>query len=279
LTDLLVEGFEILDERVQLTASQRQAAEHRGQQVLQTLSQCDVIAECRLVGSMVRSTAIKHFSDIDILAVFEPLGGAGGQDFKVLLDLTEQAVASLGVTVARTDTTVSVRYGDWPCVDILPVGFTDGMGRDDQSFHTPGEAGRAWQFYSPSQHDRIVQNASVRLGSRYKKIVRNVKWWNCSNGRILRSYAIEMLVNDSFPSEIPVYTEAIQRVFGSIVSWLSDAGAENGRRGSADSVPDIVRSAWLLACQAREMATLGRRKDLELIFRRLFGEQFPVSGN
>ena len=271
LADQLAEAFNLFDQRLQPSALQRNAAELRGHHVSQLLSRNSQILECRLVGSLVRSTAIQRFSDVDILAIFDPKEVDPGSPEK-FLDLTEQIVGSFSRAAARTSITIFLKYSDWPSIDILP-GWAVSDGKR-QEFRIPAGTGQAWQLYSPSQHDRIIRDGSARLGLRFKSIIRMIKWWNRLNGSFLQSYEIEELVNEIFETEIPEYTEAIYSIFSTIVRNLSDTGHN---AGSGNSVPANIRVAWLLSQQARELAVEGRSiQDVSFSFRRLFGEQFPL---
>jgi predicted nucleotidyltransferase len=264
LTDPLTEAFDLFDQCVKPSPTQKYAAVSRGQRVSQLLSQNKRIVECRIVGSLIRSTAIRHFSDIDILAVFDSRGDSQDSP-QELLDLTSRVADSFGVVVSSNPTTVSLQYSDWPNVDILParVATTDVRHR---TFRIPAGSGQTWQLYLPDRHDRMVRDGSARLGPRFKTIVRIVKWWNRLNNEIVRSYEIEELVNDLFKTEIPVYSEAIYRTFNAMLLKLASAG-----------VPDSVMTAWLLSREARDLATAkASKQDLKVPFRRLFGEQFPL---
>jgi predicted nucleotidyltransferase len=273
LVDPLAEAFDLFNQRVEPSAPQRTAAEIRGRHVSHLLSQNAQILECRLVGSLVRSTAIQRFSDVDILAIFDPKE-VDSRDSEKLLDLTAQIVGSLSHAVTRTPITISLQYPDWPNIDILPGWVADG---EHQAFRIPAGTGRAWQLFFPSQHDRIVREGSGRLGSRFRIIIRVIKWWNQLNGGPLESYEIEELINELFKLEIPEYTEAIYRIFSAITHRLIDAEDNDCSADSNNSVSATVRTAWLLSQQARELATEGHsKKDIKSLFRRLFGERFPV---
>jgi predicted nucleotidyltransferase len=266
LIDPLAEAFELFDQRVQPSAQQRDGAELRGRRVSQLLSQNSQVAECRVIGSLARSTAIQRYSDVDILAVFDPQEVVV-ENPETLLQLTTQMVASTNYTATRTQITISLMYPDWPNVDILP-GLA--VGSKGQAFHIPAAVGRGWQPYFPDQHDGIVKNGSTRLGPRFKTLVRAIKWWNGINGGPLQSYEIEEIINDLFDTKIPDYAEAIFEIFSTIHKTLAD--------GTRDSPAYInIRTAWLLSRQARELAIEGRdMQGVESSFRRLLGEQFSL---
>lgn len=221
----------------------------------------------------MRSTAIRRFSDVDILAIFDHRNEDGQGNSKDLLDLAAQMVSSFTHTMTRTPTTISLHYSDWPDVDVLPAWTATSDGKQE-AFRIPAGIDQAWQLYRPSQPDRIVQDGSARLGPRFKIIIRAIKWWNRLRGEFLQSYEIEELVNNLFAVEIPEYAEAIHSTFDAIMHKLSDVGP-NDRRGG--SIPSNVETAWLLSRKARDMAIEGHdKRSLEVLFRRLFGEQFPV---
>lgn len=263
--------FDTFDALLQPSPSQRNRADLRSRRLSELLAESNNIAECRLVGSFTRSTAIRRYSDTDILAVFDP-AKVDSKNPKDLLALTEQIIKPLGRTVIRSPITVSLQYPDWPNVDILP-GFAAG-GREREGFHIPTEAGTTWQLYSPGQHDRIVSDASKRLGSRLKKLIRIIKWWNYTNGTFLKSYEIEEFVVNAFPARIPDYTEAIYNIFNEIIKKLADDRSRNNN--ARFMISTRARDAWLISRQAQELTTSGRDKeDVESLLRRLFGEQFP----
>jgi hypothetical protein len=181
--------------------------------------------------------------------------------------LAQQTFKHLGHTAIRGEITVTVRYSDWPNVDILPALPTT----DPKGFLISTESGAGWQPYSPDEHDRIVSAASKRLGPRFKKLTRIIKWWNYTTDTPLKSYEIEALVAQTFPSNIPDYTEAICRIFYEILRKLASDGVREG-----DSVQLKAGSAWSISRQAQDLATAGRDiEGLRSLLRRLFGDSFP----
>lgn len=274
MTDPFADKFDVFDQHLELSPQQRNIAESRSRHISWLLSQNAEIIECRIVGSLARSTAIQNFSDVDILAVFDPKK-IDLKDSRKLLSLVERIVKPFGGNVIRTSIAVSLQYLNWPKVDILPGWVFDDGARGD--FHIPAEAGGEWQVYSPDRHDRTVNDASVRLGPRFKKLIRIIKRWNSMNDNPLKSYEIEALIADLFSAEIPNYVEAIYRVFNEIIDKLIDCPP----CGDDDTLLEVlalpsVSNARLVARETLDMEIDGRNKgDIEASLRRLFGEQFP----
>jgi predicted nucleotidyltransferase len=276
LGDPLAEAFDIFDQRVQPSTTQRLAADERSEEISLHLSKYNQVLECRLMGSIGRSTAIKHFSDVDILVVFSSRDGVGERRPKDLLDQIEQYAESINCGSIRRGTTISLQYPDWPNVDILPA-FTFEAGSKHETFLIPGEASQDWQRYSPAKHDHIVQSANIRLGARFKQVVRGIKWWSRVNGNVVPSFEIETLLSELFVADIPTYAEAIYSIFDAINDYLTGVDSTGENVSIEEGKLKKVRTACHLARQAREISFVGNNKhDLEVIFRRLFGGQFPV---
>lgn len=273
LTDQLAESFDLFDKRVQLTAKQRNAAASRGYEVSQLLTQSSQILECRLVGSLMRSTAIQNFSDVDILAIFDP-NEIDSDNSKNLLDLTERIVLPFSYATNRTSIAISMQFSDWPSVDILPAWVVTSDTR--QVFRIPAGSGQEWQSYFPDQHEQIVRDGSERLGRRFKSIIRMTKWWNRLNGDFLQSFEIEGLINEVFKSDIPEYAEAFFGIFHRMAHGWTDVGWTAG--ASAD-VPTDIKDASFIAQHAYELTVKGHdMQEVLPYYRRLFGERFPSVG-
>ena len=275
MTDPLAESFDIFDEHVRLSAPRRDIAEFRGREISALLSHDNRILECRQIGSLTRSTAIERFSDVDILAIFDP-NEADCEKPKNLLDLIEQIVGTTsGYSISRTSVNVSLRYHDWPSIDVLP-GWPIADG-EHQSFYVPSGGGEKWQRYFPDRHDSIVRDGSERLGPKFKKIIRVVKWWNQVNGRLLESCEIEELTDSLFESEIPEYPEAIYEIFTAIVNLLTEEERKYNDPDLSIPGPVSAETARILSRRAYELAIeRSDYRDIGFLFRRLFGEQFPT---
>lgn len=86
-----------------------------------------------------------------------------------------------------------------------------------------------WQATNPPFHDDLMAKANVRCNSQLKPAVRLLKAWNALNGRHLRSFHLEMIVQDiwkdangSLGSNAHVMSETLRCAGSRVRKSLSD---------------------------------------------------------
>lgn len=279
MTDLLVDAFEMFDRRIQPTNAQMHLAMGRGHRLSRILDRSPQISECRLVGSIVRSTAVRIFSDVDVLAVFDLPRSPEMDDSRKLLVLAQSIIEDHARTFTSNENTVSLRFAKWPNVDVLPAVASNGSA-NDRKLWIPAGSGE-WRFYCPGSDDQLVASAVSRFGEGFKSVVRIFKWWNKSNGGIIHSVEVERLARKAFTQGLPAWPQAILALFMAIAPEQDGVSACDLR--SADMVissesTDIVRRGCDLAVRAQQAAAIADFRGASVLWRRLLGDRFPVVG-
>jgi len=278
MPDPVINAFDLFDQRIQPTRAQTDTANKRASRLERALLREPQVSQCRPIGSLVRSTVIKKFSDVDILAVIDFDGSAVPEDSRELLVLASSVVGNYARLVTRNNSTVTLEFSTWPKVDILPaviVGKSSGGGL----FRIPTMSG-GWQYYSPGDDDLLVSSAASRLGSRFKSIVRIFKWWSKSNNEVVSSFQIERLVGRLFVDKIPPYPQAMRMLFGAALH-PQGYGFQCGNRVTAD-IPrvcarrDVLELAYGISSQAESFALSSDFRRCSQLWRGLLGELFPV---
>jgi predicted nucleotidyltransferase len=276
MTDPLVDAFDMFDRRIQPTDAQIRLAMGRGQRLSQLLSRNSQIFECRVVGSIVRSTAIRIFSDVDILAVFNLPGCPEMADSRELLTLAKSILGHHMQTMICNDNTISLRFSKWPNVDVLPAMATGRSGANG-TLRIPTRSG-TWQYYSPGNDDQLVVDAVLRLGQGFRSVVRIFKWWNKLSNEVMSSFEVERLAREVFAQGLPDCPRAIQMLFAAITQDQDGMSVSHSRyAGSVISSEssDIVRRACDLAAQAQQATAIADFRGASLLWRRLLGDRFP----
>jgi hypothetical protein len=281
MIDSLAVAFETFDQRIRLSHTQRQAAAKRTNAVSRLLTSDPSILKCVAVGSLVRSTAIRRFSDVDILAVVKPAGN-GQADSTSLLELVARICRGVAENVTVDRNAVSLTYSRWPRADIIPAFVTDEGRQDDPTFRIPDGNRRAWLSYSPEAQNRLLANRLQQLGPRLKSTIRMIKWWSHLNGRPVRSSEVEALACHLFVDNIPDYPRAICSILDAAADWENgaqsgyDLDQSTGNRKTMTAC-DRVEEGRILARQALEIGDHGpfAQQEAGVLWRRLFGERFP----
>jgi hypothetical protein len=197
-------------------------------------------------------------------------------------DIIRQHVADVEIT----DNTVSFVSANGARIDILPAleGYVDGKG--NQIYEIPAGSQSDWQEYSPDEQSRRIAELDTRLGPRFKKLIRAIKWWSQANSRPISSHQVEILASEVFSASIPELPEAVVDFFDFAVTRTG--GSSQYLRQPPDGNVDPARidqgdlaklyRARDLAKQAHELEANapGHADQATRIWRGLFGEQFPT---
>jgi predicted nucleotidyltransferase len=265
MTSQIADLFDAFLQRITPSDSEKAMTLERGQRLSQELEQRPEVRNCLITGSMVRSTAIREFSDVDIMAVIEP----GDQLAQVGPAALVAAVASIlrdtELHVQISENAVRVMYPDSIAVDVLGGIHAGTNSRDDDVYLIPSASQERWETYVPEEQNRRIREATDSLGCDFKNVIRLCKWWSKIHGQPVSSYEIEAAARDSFSTAMPELPIAIIELFKSIES-------------SADMSP----TGLLILLKSRETAEAAyaswRTGDVEKsskLWGRLFGEQRP----
>jgi len=168
-------------------------------------------------GSYIKGTAIRPFTDIDLLVGFDP--DAYDADLeKVITRLRYHLGLSFPESSIRLQThSVGVIFSDGIRVDVVPgfalktrKGYYRVRDRDD---------GR-WVTTSIERHKEFFQRR-LKSDYRFRDMVRLVKYWKNQRRRNFGSFLIELLVARAFREGIPQGRDVALHAF---FEWASQGG-------------------------------------------------------
>ncbi|WP_369190212.1 nucleotidyltransferase domain-containing protein [Streptomyces sp. R08] len=261
-------NFHVLLDRISLSTSERAAALSRAESVRENLKDCQLVRDCIVTGSMARSTAIRTFSDVDIIAVIE--------DDPEMAENSNLAISAISNFLSRTysniedfDSAVHIALPNEPGVDVVPALLAGKNLSGHSLFKIPTER-RAWIDYDPAEQNQRIEQLTQKLGDEFKHAIRLAKWWSRTNGSPIPSYEIEGVASRTFLGwpEMPPPPEAL-------AAFLKEAAA-NSPKKVTDYGRSLVKEAALIAQEALDLAAQGDTTGSIDCWRCLLGEQFPT---
>jgi predicted nucleotidyltransferase len=279
MNELIIKAFNEFDRHISPSPIQRRSALTRTNIVSALVTSNTSVSECIQFGSFARSTSIRDFSDVDILAIFNP-ADANKPSPETLLNALEEIVTGIHGSSVRTDTNaVTLTYQEGPSVDLVPAIMGDITKQIGPTFLIPSNEAKQWQVYAPYAHDQLIEERATKLGRTFKGSIRMMKWWSKSNGGPLRSSEIENTACNTFTDVIPAYPEAIYALLDSHLRQLSQAEHDEGQQASDISLKTrvLVEDARQMSYEALQLSASTNQDadEAAAAWRRLFGEQFP----
>ncbi len=185
-------AFDELLSNLRLTATEQNIAAGRVRNIQEVFPQKYVCAKPPwTIGSYGRETIIRWSRDIDLMVALSDAYWARSKDDSrsFLYGIRNVLNAAYGETeVSTKQVAVRMKLGDGLQVDLVPTFEAISGG-----FYIPNGSG-GWQLTNPPYHDALVTVANGRTNFGLKPIVRLMKAWNYANGRHLRSFHLEMIV-------------------------------------------------------------------------------------
>ena len=260
-------NFEVLLERISLSASDRSAALDRAESVRENLNNNPLIKDSFITGSMARSTAIRDFSDVDILAVIED-SAAIHEDSSLAISIISSSLLLAFTEVESFDSAIHISFPRTPGVDVVPAlhaGTTSGC----ELYRIP-TGRKAWIDYAPEEQNQQIKQLTQRLGDGFKQAIRLTKWWSRTHGSLIPSYEIEEIASSVAQGWRQIASPA--EAFAAILDEATKLGPTN----SKDHHHGVIREASLTAREALERAAQGDVARSIARWRCLLGEQFPA---
>ncbi|WP_330270411.1 hypothetical protein OG205_24455 [Lentzea sp. NBC_00516] len=211
--------FDQLAEKIQLTEDDRIRFRSRADDVREALIKTRLTDECFLIGSLNRGTALQDFSDVDLLAVVDPICTDNSRPADVLPRLAS-ALTQRGEPAIYGKIAVTVTYPDNPSVDVLPARSL----QEDNTFLIPAY-GDIWRRYKPSELDTLVESTTDVLGPRVRRLIQLIKYWNNKNAAGLISSDLEEIacIVVLKHHEMPSYLKAFAEIFEFLLDWTTNA--------------------------------------------------------
>ncbi len=216
------ESFQELICRIQPLESELLAARRHLTAIRTRLETEFEVSKCLPIGSFVRETSIRGFSDTDLLAVFrKPVFTRGDQIIrsdtaleKVRIALVERYPSS---SVYKDGIAIAVSFSDGRHVEVVP-GMFDRIEQKWPVYWIPDGDGR-WMLTWPGAHDAYLAHANTQSGGKLVYVAQLMKFWReCREVRIpLSSFHIEIaLAYEGVCKGVKSYTTCMLEIFRSL---------------------------------------------------------------
>ncbi|MEV0929132.1 nucleotidyltransferase domain-containing protein [Streptomyces phaeochromogenes] len=261
-------NFHVLLDHISLSTSEKEMALSRAESVCENLKDFLLVRECIVTGSMARSTAIRTFSDVDIIAVIKN-DPEMTENSNLAINAISNFLSRMYGNIEDFDSAVHIALPDEPGIDVVPALLAGKNPSGHSLFKIPAER-QAWINYDPAGQNKRIEELSQKLGDESKRAIRLAKWWSRVNGSPIPSYEIEGIASRTFLqwSEMPPPPEAL-------AAFLKEA-ATNTPKKVTDQGKILVREAALIAQEALELAKQGDTAGSVDRWRCLLGEQFST---
>lgn len=259
------QAFKIFDEKISLNTQEREEAHKRARLISQALEKEEVISECLLAGSLIKTTALSGLSDVDIVAILSNPPTHDESSPRRAIAQVRKAVQSHYPGAGESGNAIHVAFESGPQIDILPAFLAQ---REDgpQFFLIPDESLSNWQRYSPAEQIHQLRAASTKLGPDFKRLIRIVKWWSKQHRTPISSYDIETLAKECFSTEMP-------RLSVALVQFFKFASRSSHKyTGSEAALKEACNSAE----EALALDSANYVARASGVWRRLLGEEFPA---
>jgi hypothetical protein len=272
---------EFLD-NITISGDLKKTADARRRAIVDLLGGHFEILDSFPTGSVVRGTALRNASDLDVMAVLHY--GKHLKDkspVRVLEDVRDALADYNAKIVKKNGQAVTLYFTTWPNVDIVPckrVGTSD-----DYVLQIPDANTGEWISTDPAAHDR----AMARLPARRRQLVRMVKCWNRAHSEYFRSFHIEQVAiqmsgttdeeewtESSWPWSILKFFERAIELTEPTASLAGPYSVEDWKelRSRLRRAKDLALDAWHAVYKKNEVEHAVDR------LRILFGDQFPAYG-
>ncbi|MFE2357972.1 hypothetical protein [Streptomyces parvulus] len=266
MTDQITDQFDAFLQLITPSDSEKSTALEQGRHLSQRIEQRPEVRECLITGSMVRSTAIRRYSDVDIVAVIEPGDQLTQSEPATLVSSVANMLREIEPDVQVSENAVRVTRPDGVVIDVLAAIHSGTDSTVGHIYRIPAANQDGWETYAPQEQNRRIKEATQSLGEDFKNLIRLCKWWNQVNNQPISSYEIELTAYKTFRDEIPEIPCALVDLFDSI-------------KRSTDinplKMPVLLESEALAkeACASQQAGDIKKALDL---WGRLFGDQFSA---
>lgn len=215
----------VLARRIQPQGGELSAARRHLLTVRRRLAASFFISKIVPIGSHTRGTAIRWYSDLDVMAVVRRNEAKWGGDFVASSTLLQRVRNDLQDRYVHTN----VR-GDQQAVvlgfaagqqslDVVPAIFAR-FDKQRPVYAIPDGNGE-WLETSPEAHSRFFALADQRSGGKLRKLIQLLKWWKFSRAQPIpiRPFHLDLLLADSdICVGVKPYTYCLYEAFKLLVS-------------------------------------------------------------
>ena len=265
MTRPIADPFDAFLRYITLPDKEKEAALEHGRLLSQRIEQQPEVRECLITGSMVRSTAIRKFSDIDIVAVIESENQLAQADSATLITAVANILRETESHVQVSENTARVIHPESVTVDVLAAFYSGTNSTADDVYRIPATNQEGWEEYAPGKQTRRIREATEALGDDFKKLIRLCKWWSNTHNQPVSSYEIELIALKSFTDKIPELPCAVIRMFDSIKHSIDPNSPNMLPLLESRKISEEAHTSW----------QSGDTQESIKLWRRLFGDHFP----
>ncbi|MHC3428190.1 SMODS domain-containing nucleotidyltransferase [Streptomyces sp. DT18] len=266
MTYPIADLFDDFVRHITLSDSEKATALEQGRRLSQRIEQRPEVRECLITGSMTRSTAIRKFSDVDIVAVIEPENELAQADSATLVTAVANILRETEPHVEVSENAVRVVYAECVTVDVLAAIYFGTNNTGDDVYRIPTSNQDGWETYAPEEQSRRIREAAEFFGDDFKKLIRLCKWWSKTHSQPVSSHDIELVAYKSFTDDIPEIPQALIEMFNAIEHSIDTGSPKMAIVLQSKSIAIEAYSSW----QSGDT-----QKSIEL-WGRLFGDRFPT---
>lgn len=287
----VAQAFEEFLQRIELTDAEREKAPIQQKVVRDRLRQhLSGFQRDILSGSYSRRTAIRPLNDIDIFIILDERFHRDVYPPSSPEECLKKVQHALGQAYPNKEQariqgrSVNIEFsGTGIGYDVVPAFSVSGG-----VYMIPDRGRQSWIRTDPERHKAVCQAANERAGSKLNPLVKAAKRWNYENGRLLRSFHLEVMAYDAFKAPPPSYQEGLRALFAHLADAVIracpdpagvgpniDAGMNSEERGR---IQKALREAAGQAQRAVELERLGRTEEAHSLWRGLLGADYPEKG-
>jgi hypothetical protein len=288
------QSFVRFKQNLEISGLQGQTVSIRQTNVRQAVESGLTVLDSFLTGSYQRSTMIGPLkeADIDVFIVLNPsyfhqYDGGKNNGQAGLLDLVKRVLLKTYTStpdISRNGQAVTIRFTDF-VVDVVP-----GFNRKDGGYLIPNALTRTWISTDPKKHVELVTAANAAHNNDFVPLVKMIKAWNKTIGKPFRSFHLEVLALEilnrvaisDFPSGVRFYFDKGR---ARIAEQNPDPAGYGGDVGGYINSQEAVREAaarfqlaYDRAIKAEDYARRGLVREAVEMWRKIFGDYFPVYG-
>lgn len=193
----------VLANRIQPLESELLAAKLHRATVKARMEKAFALHSMRDIGSHCRGTAIRQYSDVDLMVVLRKEevtwgGSIVSSDTVIGRVLTELRGRFTASEVRRDGLAATIAFGSTKqSLDVVPAVFSrfDKNGMRPVFLIPDGRGG--WIETSPQVHDRYFTKAQEASGNKLRKVSQLIKWWRHARASSLpvRSFYTDMVLS------------------------------------------------------------------------------------
>ncbi|MEU2303101.1 SMODS domain-containing nucleotidyltransferase [Streptomyces misionensis] len=240
----LEKNFELFARRISLSQHELDDALERAKEICQFLSQDPTVQECKITGSMARSTAIRGFSDVDIVAALSPSASTRSTPYSIAARLLD-ALRPRYQEAHISENTVRISFTQGPDVDVIPAIPDTVNPAGGLIYKIPSPDQSRWNTYAPEERNQEINRKGALLGNEFIHLIKIIKWWSKQHGQPIASYEIENIASATFSGRMPSITRAIVEFFET--AEHSSKGRQKGHFSSISEARNIANKA--LQCE------------------------------